>query len=65
MNLRKNPIKKAHCISDKIFVVIDERLAKNLGINDENTWFEQLQIEDGIVLKIKNFLPMSVMECAK
>ena len=58
-NTNTNPIKKVHCIADKKFVVIDDRLARNLGISSENTWFEQLQIEDGIMLKIRNFLPTS------
>ena len=48
----KNPLKKAHCISNKTFVIIDEILARRLGINDENTWFEQEETENGILLKI-------------
>ena len=48
----KNPLKKAHFISNKTFVIIDETLIKRLGINDENTWFEQEETENGILLKI-------------
>jgi hypothetical protein len=51
----KNPIKKAHCISNKTFVVIDDRLVERLKIDKENTWFEQEQIEDGILLRIHGF----------
>jgi hypothetical protein len=35
-----NPKKKAHCIADKTFVVIDESLVNRLSVNDD-TWFEQ------------------------
>jgi hypothetical protein len=51
----KNPIKKAHCISNKTFVVIDDRLVERLKIDKENTWFEEEQIEDGILLRIHGF----------
>jgi hypothetical protein len=51
----KNPLKKAHCISNKTFVVIDDRLVEQLKIDEENTWFEQEQIEDGILLRIHSF----------
>jgi hypothetical protein len=51
----KNPPKKAHSISNKIFVVIDDRLVKSLKI-DENTWFDQEHNEDGILLKIHHLM---------
>jgi hypothetical protein len=44
---------KAHRISNKTLVVIDETLIQELAIDDENTWFEQLRTEDGILLKIQ------------
>jgi hypothetical protein len=47
----KNPIKKVHCVSNKMFVVIDENIAKHLQINENDTWFEQVQTEDGILLR--------------
>jgi hypothetical protein len=46
-----NPKKKAHCIAYKTIVVIDESLVKALSIN-EDTWFEQVATEDGILLKL-------------
>jgi hypothetical protein len=46
------PKKKAHCIANKTFVVIDESLVKRLSINDE-TWFEQEVTEEGL-LRISN-----------
>jgi hypothetical protein len=49
----KNHLKKAHRISNKTLVVIDETLIQELAIDDENTWFEQLRTEDGILLKIQ------------
>lgn len=36
-----NPIKQAHKMCEKTFVVIHESLVGQLGI-DENTWFEQI-----------------------
>jgi hypothetical protein len=51
----KNPLKKLHCISERRFVVIDESLVKSLGIDEENTWFEQEQTENGILLRIRRF----------
>ena len=48
-----NPRKKAYCISDKTFVIIDESLVKRLSINDD-TWFEQEVTEEGILLRISN-----------
>jgi hypothetical protein len=48
----KNPLKKAHCISDKIFVVIDDSLVKQLEIDKDDIWFEQEIIHDGILLRI-------------
>jgi hypothetical protein len=48
----KNPLKKAHCISNRVFVVIDETLVKRLQIDESNTWFEQEPTENGILLKI-------------
>ena len=50
----KNPIKKDHCISNKTFVVIDDELVKCLEIDEENTWFEQEQIQNGVLFKIHN-----------
>ena len=46
-------MKKAHRISNKTIVVIDEILVEQLSIDDENTWFEQIQTEEGILLKIQ------------
>jgi len=40
-----------YIVSGKIFVVIDNNIVNQLGI-DENTWFEQERAENGILLKI-------------
>jgi hypothetical protein len=48
----KNPVKKVHCVANKLFVVIDENIAKDLQLNENDTWFEQVQTENGILLKI-------------
>jgi hypothetical protein len=50
---QKNPLKKAHRLENKTFVVIDENLVKHLAIDENNTWFEQLSTEDGILLKVR------------
>ena len=47
----KNPLKKVHCVSNKMFVVIDEAIVRRLAINENDTWFEQIQTEDGILLR--------------
>ena len=36
-----------------MIVVIDEILVEQFSIDDESTWFEQIQTEDGILLKIQ------------
>jgi hypothetical protein len=47
----KNPLKKVHCVANKLFVVIDDSIAKHLEINDNDTWFEQIKTDDGILLR--------------
>jgi hypothetical protein len=50
----KNPLKQIHLVSGVPFVVIDECHAERLGISDENdTWVEQIPVEDGILLKVR------------
>ena len=44
------PLKQAHLVSGKIFVVIDSNIVDQLGI-DENTWFQQERSENGICSK--------------
>jgi hypothetical protein len=51
-NKNTPPLKKAHLVSGKIFVVIDNNIVDQLGI-DENTWFQQERSENGILLKIR------------
>jgi hypothetical protein len=49
----KKIIKRAHRISDRTFVVIDDTLLKRLSLNEvDNAWFEQELTGDGILLKI-------------
>jgi hypothetical protein len=48
---RKNPIKKVHCVSKKLFIVIDEEIAKHLDITEYDSWLEQVQTDDGILLR--------------
>jgi hypothetical protein len=48
--LGKNPLKRAHRISDRTLVVIDEEIVKRLGITEE-TWFLQEEVEGGIMLR--------------
>jgi hypothetical protein len=50
----KKIIKKAHRISDKTLVIIDEVIINCIGIDKENTWVEEVVTEDGILLKICN-----------
>jgi hypothetical protein len=46
----ENPRKKVHSISNNLFVVLDEAIAKRLGINDSDTWLEQIATENGEIL---------------
>jgi hypothetical protein len=50
----KKVIKKAHRISDKTLVIIDEAIINRLGIDKENTWVEEVVTDHGILLKICN-----------
>jgi hypothetical protein len=54
-------LKKAHCLYDKTFVILHDSIVQNLSI-DEGTWFEQIQTEDGILLKIRQ-LPFDLTSC--
>jgi hypothetical protein len=47
-----SPIKKVHCVANKLFVVIDEKIANHLQLNENDTWFEQILTDNGILLKI-------------
>jgi hypothetical protein len=50
----KKIIKRAHRISDKTFVVIDETLVRRLALDKvDDAWFEQELTGDGILLKIR------------
>jgi hypothetical protein len=54
-------LRKAHCLYDKTFVVLQDDVVKSLSI-DEGTWFEQILTEDGILLKIRR-LPFDLTFC--
>ncbi len=54
----RNPVKKAHCINNKFFVVIDNGIAERSKINDQDTWFEQELTEQGILLRIHRLKEM-------
>ena len=56
------PLKQAHLVSGKIFVVIDNNIVDQLGI-DENTWFEQERSENGILLKIRPIVSATSSRC--
>lgn len=47
------PVKQAHFISGVPFIVIDDSHVQRLAIKENDTWFEQISIEDGILLKIR------------
>ena len=53
----KNPVKQLYRISGVPFLVIDESHVRRLSIGDKNdTWFEQIPVEDGILLKIRRIV---------
>jgi len=49
---KKVSVHKVHCITDRFFVILDDRLVELLNI-DEQTWMEEERTEEGIVLKIR------------
>jgi hypothetical protein len=50
----KNPLKQVHFISGIPFVVIHDYHAQRLSISDKNdTWVEQISVEEGILMKIR------------
>ena len=57
------PLKQAHLVSGKIFVVIDRYIVDQLGI-DENTWFQQERSENGISLKIRPIVSATSSRCS-
>jgi hypothetical protein len=61
-NKSNPPLKKAHIVSGKIFVVIDNNIVNQLGI-DENTWFQQERSENGILLKIRPIVSATSSRC--
>lgn len=50
-----NPSKKVHCIANKRFVVIDDDIAKHLGISESDSWLEQIKTDDGILLRKRHY----------
>ena len=44
--------RKLHRISGKTIVIIDESLLRELSIEEEDIWFEETHIKDGIFLRI-------------
>ena len=61
-NKSTQPLKQAHLVSGKIFVVIDRYIVDQLGI-DENTWFQQERSENGILLKIRPIVSATSSRC--
>ena len=50
MSYPKTFPKKPFCVSGKTILVIHEKIVKQLGIN-EQTWFQEEIVEDGILLR--------------
>ena len=48
-------LKRPFRISDRTIIVIHEKIVKHLHI-DENTWIEEEETEDGILLKVRKNL---------
>jgi hypothetical protein len=51
----RNPIKKVHKICDKCLIIIDNSLVERLRIGENETWVEQEQTENGILLRILRY----------
>lgn len=48
------PLKRLHTLQGKTFVVIDENVLSKLEI-DDHTYFEQVAVDEGLLLRIKRF----------
>jgi hypothetical protein len=49
------PIKKCWSVGNVIVVAIAEEIVKSLGITEDNTYVQQEVIDDGILLRIKQY----------
>jgi hypothetical protein len=52
---QKNPIKKVHYVGTSAVLMIDQSHVRRLGI-DENTFFEEMPIENGIHLEMRKLV---------
>jgi hypothetical protein len=50
---KRNPLKKCWNLGNNTVVIIDRSLVQRLGINEQNTLFEQELMDGGILLRIK------------
>lgn len=52
---QKNPMRKVHYVGTSAVLTIDQSHVKRLGI-DENTFFEEIPIENGIHLEMRRLV---------
>jgi hypothetical protein len=52
---QKNPIRKVHYVGTSAVLTIDQSHVRRLGI-DENTFFEEMPIENGIHLEMRKLV---------
>jgi hypothetical protein len=52
---QKNPIRKIHYVGTSAVLTIDQSHVRRLGI-DEDTFFEELPIENGIHLEMRKLV---------
>ena len=57
-NKKRDPLKKAHLVGTSVVVTIDPSHVRRLRI-DEDTFFEEKQVENGILLEMRR---LSVQE---
>jgi hypothetical protein len=50
---KRNPLEKCWNLGNNTVVIIDRSLVQRLGINEQNTLFEQELMDGGILLRIK------------
>jgi hypothetical protein len=58
-NTKKNPIRRLHYNATSLEVVIDPKLVKTLGLDDQ-TYLEQKLVSDGILLQMKKLSPIQI-----
>jgi hypothetical protein len=50
------PLKKCWCVGKHTVVILDKDIVERFGITEDNTYVEQEVIDDGILLRVKQYV---------